>query len=140
MLPFLKDVMAKHIIKSHLAVCIAATASLHCVTAVANDLIVPVMERSQGDLDTCALGSIIGLKEGGDGFLAVRSGPGTEYNKIGELNNGDRIWLFDQKGQWIGIIHHVDEVSCGPIKSDRIVPHEGRKGWVHENWVKVIAG
>lgn len=106
----------------------------------AQDLDVPVIERASDDLDTCAFGQVTGLKAGGDGFLAVRSGPDSGYPKLDELHNGDDVWLFDRQGAWIGIVYGVRELACGPISKDRSVPHNGRKGWVHENWIQVIAG
>ena len=98
------------------------------------------MEIASGDLDTCAYGKVDGLKADGDGFLAVRSGPGTNFNKIDELHNGDEVWLFEWKGNWIGVVYGTDELSCSPISADREVPYEGQKGWVHKNWVKLLAG
>lgn len=109
-------------------------------SAEAQNLQRPIIEHAQEDLDTCALGEVTGLKADGDGFLAVRAGPGTQYRKLDELKNGDEVWLFDRKGQWIGIVYGVAELSCSPIRESRPVPHGGRKGWVHENWIRVIAG
>lgn len=108
--------------------------------ALAQSLDVPVMEHASDDLDTCALGQVTGLRADGDGFLAVRSGPASSYPKLDELENGDKVWLFDQKGKWIGIVYGTEELSCSPISQDRPVPHNGKKGWVHENWIEVIAG
>jgi len=109
--------------------------------AAVESLEVPVMEHAGGgDLDTCALGAVSGLKAGGDGFLAVRTGPASSYRKVDEIHNGDKVWLFDQKGKWIGIVYGVNLVECSPIKSSRPVRHKGKKGWVHENWVKIITG
>lgn len=107
---------------------------------VAQPLEVPVMERASDDLDTCALGEVFGLKSDGDGFLAVRSGPGSDFTKLDEVHNGDRVWLFEQRGDWIGVVYGVTELGCSPIKQDRIVPYSGKKGWVHGNWVQIIAG
>ncbi|EDQ34128.1 Bacterial SH3 domain protein [Hoeflea phototrophica DFL-43] len=108
--------------------------------ANAQSLDVPVMEYASDDLDTCALGEVFGLKSDGDGFLAVRSGPGSDFAKLDEIHNGDRVWLFEQRGDWIGILYGANEVSCSPIKKDRIVPYPGKKGWVHQKWIAVIAG
>lgn len=122
-------------------ICLMTTLAGAALTpTLAQSLDVPVMEHASDDLDTCALGQIVGLKADGDGFLAVRSGPATSYPKLDELHNGDQVWLFDQKGEWIGIVYGVGEVSCSPISEDRPAPHHGKKGWVHENWVQVIAG
>ena len=108
--------------------------------ALAQPLGVPVMERASDGLDTCALGQVTGLKADGDGFLAVRSGPGSGHAKLDELHNSDRVWLFDQKGEWIGIVYGVEELSCSPVETDREVKTDGKKGWVHENWIEVLAG
>ena len=108
--------------------------------ALAQTLDVPVMERANDDLDTCALGQVTGLKADGDGFLAVRSGPGSSFTKLDEVRNGDKAWLFDQKGKWIGIVYGADELSCSPISKDRTIPRKGQKGWVHENCIQIIAG
>lgn len=100
----------------------------------------PVIERENGNLDTCALGQVTGLKADGDGFLAVRSGPAEDFSKLDELHNGARVWLFDRQGEWVGIVYGVDELSCSPVDADREVPYPGDKGWVHENWIEIIAG
>ncbi|AHM02909.1 N-acetylmuramoyl-L-alanine amidase, family 3 [Roseibacterium elongatum DSM 19469] len=36
----------------------------------------------------------------GNGFLAVRSGPGTGYQQIGELYLGDEISVWARSGNW----------------------------------------
>lgn len=109
-------------------------------TALAGGLDVPIMERAEADLDTCAYGEVHGLRTDGDGFLAVRSGPSTSHRKIDEVYNGDKVWMFEQRGKWIGVVYGVDHVDCSPITQDREVPHPGKKGWVHENWVRLLAG
>ncbi|WP_350335660.1 SH3 domain-containing protein [Coralliovum pocilloporae] len=108
--------------------------------AAAQQLDVPVIEHADGDFDTCGLGQVKGLKANGDGFLAVRSGPGSSYKKLDELHNGDRVWLFDQKGKWLGVVYDVNQVDCSPISEDRPVRQKGKKGWIHSNWVKFLAG
>ena len=60
----------------------------------------------------------------GDRFLAVRSGPGPQYRKIGEIHNGDFVSTCDARGPWVAIVY-------GPSK---------RKGWVHGKWLKQVAG
>lgn len=109
-------------------------------SSFAQSLEVPIIERAQDDLDTCSFGQVARLKAGGDGFLAVRTGPGSKFRKIDEIHNGDDVWLFDQRGAWIGVVYGVSEVNCSPIKQNRPVPHIGEKGWVHEKWIDVIAG
>ncbi len=36
----------------------------------------------------------------GNGFLAVRTGPGSKYQQIGELYRGDEIAVWDRAGSW----------------------------------------
>jgi hypothetical protein len=63
---------------------------------------------------------VVGLNPGGDGFLAVRTGPGTQYRKIDELRNGEVVYGCDARGDWIAIVY-------GPSKA--------KKGWVHGRWL-----
>lgn len=100
----------------------------------------PIIEKADEDLDTCALGEVHGLKKDGDGFLAVRTGPGTANQQIDHVINGDRVWVFNQSGEWYGVVYGVDEVDCSPVEEDVPVRAEGKKGWVHSRWVRIIAG
>ncbi|WP_299868660.1 SH3 domain-containing protein [uncultured Hoeflea sp.] len=113
---------------------------LNSAPAKAQQLDVPVMEYASDDLDTCAYGKVAGLKADGDGFLAVRSGPGSNYKKLDEVHNGEELWLFEEKGDWVGVMYQAPEISCSPTDVDRPVPHKGKKGWVHKNWVEFLAG
>lgn len=106
----------------------------------AQQLDLPIVEQSDGDLDTCLLAEVHGLKANGDGFLAVRSGPGSEFTKLDEVYNGDRVWIFENTGKWHGVLYGVDEVNCSPIDKDRALDKPGKKGWVHENWIRPLAG
>lgn len=36
----------------------------------------------------------------GNGFLAVRSGPGTNYSQHGEVYLGDEISVWERRGKW----------------------------------------
>ena len=101
---------------------------------------VPIIEHASGDLDTCAYGQISGADTNNGKHIAVRSGPGSSYAKIGELKSGTEIWLFDQHGEWHGIVYGVKELSCGPVKASHSINHPGNMGWVHEKRIKLIAG
>ncbi|WP_424983104.1 SH3 domain-containing protein [Maritalea sp. S77] len=98
------------------------------------------MEHASDGLDTCALGHVTGLNVEGDGFLAVRLGPGLEHIKLDELHNGDHVWLFDRRGAWIGIVYAAKDLICSPIENDRPVETDGKTGWVHEDWIQILAG
>ncbi|MEO0495894.1 MAG: SH3 domain-containing protein [Pseudomonadota bacterium] len=108
--------------------------------ALGQQLDLPVIEKTEGDLDTCALAEVHGLNPNGDGFLAVRSAPGTEYRELDRVYNGNRVWVFNQVGDWFGIVYGVDEVDCSPINGNNPVRADGKQGWVHQNWVRIIAG
>lgn len=74
----------------------------------------------------------MGLDPNGDGFLAVRSGPGTNYRKIDELYNGDWVFVLAERGQWFGVAYGVGmETAC------RSIPSSAPRGWVHSKWIPV---
>ena len=39
----------------------------------------------------------------GNGFLAVRTGPGTSYQQIGEVYRGDEVSVYDRRGNWYAV-------------------------------------
>lgn len=39
----------------------------------------------------------------GEGFLAVRSGPGAAFEQTGELYRGDEVSVFDRAGNWFAV-------------------------------------
>lgn len=72
----------------------------------------------------CAGSIVSGLDPNGDGFLAVRKGPGTQHAKIDQLYNGDTVRTCARSGRWIGVYYGTPR----------------RKGWVHSNWLVDGAG
>ena len=94
-------------------------------TAFAQDLDVSFTDRGgDGQAAWCASSVVAGLAQNGDGFLAVRAGPGTQYRKIGEIYNGDIVSTCDSRKGWVAIVY-------GPSR---------RKGWVNGKWLKHRAG
>ena len=92
-------------------------------------------------LDPCSGVQIYGLNPRGDGFLAIRSGPGTNYRKIGELYNGNIVAGCDYRRGWYGIVYGGRDCGTGsPIA--RTAPYRGpcRSGWVYGKYVRVVAG
>lgn len=107
--------------------------------ALAADLDVQIIERGgDGQMANCASSVVSGLKAGGDGFLAVRSGPGTEFRKLDELHNGDVVIEFERRGPWVGVVHGTRNIRCDSTV-DRPVTAP-RKGWVHGKWLQPLAG
>ena len=73
---------------------------------------------------SCAASVVAGLDPNGDGFLAVRAGPGTGYRKIDELHNGNMVRTCAAYGAWVGVYYDQPR----------------RKGWVHGTWLVDGAG
>lgn len=94
------------------------------------------------DLDACASnGEVVGLKKGGDNFLAVRSGPGTSHAKIDELGMSDAVYICAEDGDWYGIVY--GDGDCGvtsPINPPSLYSGPCSSGWVHSRYVNVTAG
>lgn len=57
----------------------------------------------------------------GSGFLAVRAGPSTRAQQVGELFNGDRVSVGESSGPWV---HVTGQVS----------------GWAHQRWISIRCG
>lgn len=108
-----------------------ALALLLAAPAAAQGLDVPIrLAPDDGQAAVCGSSTVAGLDPNGDGFLAVRSGPGTDFAKIGELREGDTVYACDARGPWIGI-YLTDPRGGRP---------SGLGGWVHGRWLKPLAG
>ena len=106
---------------------------------------VPIVLGHEPDLDACgAAGVVAGFRHDGDGFLAVRSGPGTGYRKLDEIYNGQTVFVCDQQGQWYGIVYSDDAYDgCNVTSPWPVVqPYTGpcRSGWAHRDWITITAG
>jgi len=110
------------------------------IPVLANKLDVRIMEEGGGgQLATCASSTVAGLSADGDGFLAVRSGPGSQYRKLAELHNGDVVYVFDKKGKWAGVVYgDLESEECASINTRPVTNR--KKGWVHTKWLKDLAG
>lgn len=104
---------------------------------------VPVVIEASS-FDACGgNGVIAGLDPSGDGFLAVRSGPGTKHPEIDRLYNGEEVYLCVEAGRWIGIVYtrmHRDCNVTSPWLATQPYTGPCRSGWVHRNWVRLYAG
>lgn len=105
----------------------------------AQGLDVPIHEQaSDGQAANCSAGTVMGLKAGGDGFLAVRTGPGSNYRRLGELHNGDRVTIFEGRDGWLAILVPGGQVSpadaCQRVGPRRQLSGSGL-GWVHGRWI-----
>ncbi|EAQ02887.1 hypothetical protein OB2597_15935 [Pseudooceanicola batsensis HTCC2597] len=118
-----------------LASALAGVATL----AGANDLDVPITENPYRDCEAAwySIGQVQGLNPDGDGFLSVRSGPGSHFRKLDEVYNGDRLTIYEARGDWFGVVYRDDGSDFGCSTTPRPLPYRF-KGWVHRNWVRVL--
>ncbi len=107
----------------------------------------PVIIGPEPDLDAClSMGEVTGLDPNGDGFLAVRSGPGSDYPLLEKLYEGQSVFICDTTAgdKWYGIVYsRRNDADCGvgsPLAHPQ--PYRGpcKSGWVSARWVKVTAG
>lgn len=93
--------------------------------ATAQTLDVPILDScvSDGQMACYATSTVSGLDPNGDGFLAVRSGPGTNFPMIDKLYNGEVVEIIEFQGSWRGVRYRG-----------------GWKGWAHANWLIDLAG
>ena len=79
---------------------------------------VPVVIQADPNFDACGGNGVVeGLDPSGDGFLAVRSGPGSKYGEIDRLYNGEQVYLCAEKGKWLGVVYSKRRQDCNVINS-----------------------
>ncbi|MCB1490510.1 MAG: SH3 domain-containing protein [Rhodobiaceae bacterium] len=67
----------------------------------------------------------------GNGFLAVRTGPGSDYRQIGELYRGDEISVWDRRGGWY-------EVACMSGRcTNPLWGQPSPQGWVSGRYLDI---
>jgi len=84
-------------------------------------------------------GIVKGISRHGDGFVAVRSGPGTGYERIDKLDrNGQNVVVVDTKGKWKGIVY--GQANC----ANSVLKYRGKnyngsckKGWVYGKYIQI---
>jgi hypothetical protein len=106
---------------------------------------VPVEIGGDEVLDACgSFAQVKGLKADGDGFLAVRSGPGTAYAMVDKLSNGREMYLCGEQGQWLAIVYlTAPGMKCevtSTIAKKQVYRGRCKSGWVRSAWVEVMAG
>ena len=145
-------IMPRNVSRSgvHAIVAFVAFASASIVLAASpRQTEVPVEMGGHAELDVCGTwAEVSGLNPEGDGFLAVRAGPGKQYAIRGRLREGDTFYVCDNSrdGKWFGIVYP----RKGQVASDcgvsgqlaQIVVYGGPcgHGWVHVDWVRILAG
>jgi hypothetical protein len=123
-----------------------AVASLVSPASAGERLTVPVIVYADQDTDSCSSGDVEGLNPRGDGFLAVKAGPGENFARIDKLYNGQHVYICGYHGDWYAVVYASrasDPVGCNVMQGWRkTMPYIGpcRSGWVHKRWVGNLAG
>jgi len=66
---------------------------------------------------------VCGLDPSGDNFLALRTGPGSNYQMLERLGPGTVVMDWERRGKWF-------RVSIGDVN--------GREGWVYASYLCLI--
>jgi hypothetical protein len=106
---------------------------------------VPVIVGQDPGYDACGtVGVVRGLNpQGGDGFLAVRAGPGSNYAMLDKVFNGYLLNICDDRGQWLGVVYSHETQDCGVgTPWPRAAAYTGPcfSGWVFRKYVTDYAG
>lgn len=118
------------------------TFSLGGATAMAQDSRVLVMMGGDENLDACSgVGVVANLKPAAGNALSVRAGPGLQYANLDKLPAGTRLWLCDDRDDWLGVVY--GSTDCGvstPVAERRSYVGPCSSGWVYRKYVDLIAG
>lgn len=122
--------------------------------------ITPPVEDGTALFSGGAVARIVGLREGGDGFVSVRAAPSTRAAELDRLTAGRSVIALSPPTDWskatfIGVIYPAggdDGVSLSlseicafpetpPTSPPFDRPYTGpcRSGWVHKRFVEVLA-
>lgn len=110
---------------------------------------VPVIVGVEEELDACSSwAEVSGLNPKGDGFLAVRGGPGSDYPMRDRLRAGDAFFVCDvsRDGKWMAIVYPrkgQNSDACdvsGAVPKAREYRGPCAFGWVNAAWVRILAG
>ncbi|MFK3649076.1 hypothetical protein ACI2IY_11655 [Lysobacter enzymogenes] len=117
------------------------------VTQAAPPRAVPVEVGGSEEWDACgSTGRVRGLKADGDGFLAVRAGPGADHRMLDKLGNGRLVYLCANRGGWTSVVYAptgADPSECGvssAIAEVEVYRGPCKSGWVNTAWIEVVAG
>lgn len=110
------------------------------VTTEAKLASVPVMVGEVEDLDAClGFGTVKDLKHS---LLAVRAGPGSNYEQLDELDNGRQVHICSSSDDevWLGVVYAPagSDLDCGvssPLPEAKAYDGPCQFGWVHHRWL-----
>ena len=56
----------------------------------------------------------------GDGYLNLRSGPGSDFRILRQMYHGERVDILERKGNWVRVYHHPT----------------GARGWAYAKYLR----
>lgn len=101
-----------------------------------------IINHSSEGYDPCYYGRVHGLDPQGEGFLAVKTGPGLSYERLDKLKNGEVVWICGEKGEWYAIVYSRVGRNCNVEENwSKTLPYRGpcRSGWAHKRWIEPIS-
>jgi hypothetical protein len=105
---------------------------------------VPIIIRADAKYDACGgSGVVVDLDPRGDGFLAVKGGPGLSYPRIDKLYNGEQVYLCGERGDWYAVVYTKARRDCNVMTPwPATLPYTGpcRSGWVFKRYIRPFAG
>ena len=104
---------------------------------------VPVRVGVHEDLDACgSFAEVKGLDPSGDGFLAVRSGPGTGYAIRDRLREGATFYVCGESrdGRWVAVVYPREGQTQEQCALSSPEPGGVYRGPCAYGWVNVLAG
>ena len=114
------------------------------LAATAQQSRVPVIAGQDPGYDACGtVGVVRGLDPKGDGFLAVRAGPSSDYAMLDKVYNGALVNICDRRGKWLGVVYSHETIDCGVgTPWPRAGAYSGPclSGWVFQKYVADYAG
>lgn len=129
--------------------CSVVAAMLVACAAAAARRDVPVIVGQDASLDACgSWAEVSGLNPAGDGFLAVRGGPGADYAMRDRLREGDAFFVcgMSRDGKWMAVVYpRAGQTSdacgvSGALPKARAYRGPCASGWVNAAWVRILAG
>jgi hypothetical protein len=107
---------------------------------------VPVLLHANRYTDACPSSAQPRLPRGGpDGFLSLRTGPGTAWSETARLRPSDRMFECDERNGWTAVVvEPADGVGdCripAPRRGTERYPGPCRHGWVSSRLIVTVAG
>lgn len=138
--------------------CLMALSTAPCLAAAADGvplMIKPVMDGGQAIAPGTTIAQVTGLREGGDGFLSIRSAPDKKATEISRLKPKDLVIVVIppegwQRADYVGAIFNASGKASDDMMADckltETQPYfEGvykgpcQTGWVARRFVTVLA-